>query len=298
MLAPGSISEQQIALVEFTWARALADAGAFWPCVAQHFLAEGADITLLFEPLSADLGTLVEAPVAQVLAGLRSPERLLPKLQSWGAQLALQGLVESDYMAAGGALLAGLAQVLGEEYSQPVHGTWSLVIRQVTQALLTGARQVREPLGPLTVRQRRLVQASWALIMVDEAVRLRFGRIWFGEWFARAPWLRTLFADDTTEQQGRLVAALDEIVHGLTAWSQLAGRLEQLGLRHHGYGVQAADYASLGRALLSALNQCLRARFTPELRSYWGEVYSAVADALQGSGAAARLARAQPSSAR
>ena len=76
-------------------------------------------------------------------------------------------------------------------------------------------------------------------------------------------------------------------VQGLNDLPKLVPVVQQLGVRHLGYGVQDAHYATVGAALLWTLEQGLGAGFTTEVRDAWTAVYSVLASTMQQAAAAA-----------
>jgi hemoglobin-like flavoprotein len=67
-------------------------------------------------------------------------------------------------------------------------------------------------------------------------------------------------------------------VAGLDNLPVLVPAVKALGERHVGYGVQKADYATVGAALLWTLEQGLGEAFTPEVKAAWTVVYTVLAD--------------------
>jgi len=61
-----------------------------------------------------------------------------------------------------------------------------------------------------------------------------------------------------------------------------------LGARHVAYGVRAADYQTLGTALLAALAAILGDSFAPPTREAWTLAYNLVAETMLEGAAAAR----------
>ena len=86
------------------------------------------------------------------------------------------------------------------------------------------------------------------------------------------------------------------VVKDIDALEHLVPAVEAMGRRHVGYGVRAADYATVGRALLDTLEMGLGDAFTPAVRGAWTEAFetlasvmlaaSSQADSEQGSAAA------------
>ncbi len=106
----------------------------------------------------------------------------------------------------------------------------------------------------------------------------------YQELFARDPALRPLFATDLAEQEARFAAKLAEIVRAIPCLDDLLA----LGARHASYGVRAADYRTVGAALLDALAAVLGASFDDQTRLAWALAYNLVAETMLEGAAAAR----------
>ena len=142
----------------------------------------------------------------------------------------------------------------------------------------------------MTPHQVWLVQTSFAAIAprAEQAAALFYGRL-----FALDPALRPLFPADLAGQRRKLVAALAAAVRGLGRPEGVRPMLEELGRRHAAYGVQDADYDTVGAALLGALAEALGAAFDDELRAAWTACHDLVATAMRdGARGVARAAAA------
>ena len=62
---------------------------------------------------------------------------------------------------------------------------------------------------------------------------------------------------------------------------ELVPSVQQLGVRHRGYGVKDAHYATVGAALLWTLEQGLGERFTPEVQAAWTSAYTLLANTMR-----------------
>jgi hypothetical protein len=62
--------------------------------------------------------------------------------------------------------------------------------------------------------------------------------------------------------------------------SSLAGALVTLGGQHFGYGVRAAHYPIVGKALMYALEKVLKKEFTKEAKSGWKQLYTVVSTGM------------------
>ncbi len=75
----------------------------------------------------------------------------------------------------------------------------------------------------------------------------------------------------------KLMAMLTTAVNNLHQWHAVAPQVKQLGLRHVGYGVKAADYDTVGTALIDTLEKGLGEAFTPPVRDAWIACYTTIA---------------------
>jgi hypothetical protein len=66
--------------------------------------------------------------------------------------------------------------------------------------------------------------------------------------------------------------------------SSLAGALVTLGGQHFGYGVRAAHYPIVGKALMYALEKVLQKEFTKEAKSGWKQLYTVVSTGMVSGG--------------
>ena len=127
-------------------------------------------------------------------------------------------------------------------------------------------------------RQVQLVQESFAKVLpiADLAAAMFYNRL-----FETAPELKPLFKGDMQQQGKRLMSMIAAAVRGLNDLGKLVPVVQQLGVRHHGYGVQDKDYATVGAALLWTLEQGLGAAFTDEVKRAWTAVYGVLASTMQ-----------------
>jgi len=137
----------------------------------------------------------------------------------------------------------------------------------------------------MTPEQITLVQSSFARLGPQlPAMATRF----YQELFALDPALRPLFTTPMAEQEVKFTAKLTEIVRAMPNLGELLTHTRALGARHVGYGVQAADYQTLGTALLAALAAVLDDSFDPPTREAWILAYNLVAETMLEGAAAAR----------
>jgi len=125
----------------------------------------------------------------------------------------------------------------------------------------------------MTPEQKVLLQNSFAKVapIADAAAKL-----FYEDLFQRNPRLRALFKDDMTEQRQKLMSMLGTAVANLRQWDRIAAAVRELGKRHVAYGVEPADYDTVGAAPIATLEKGLADDFTPEVRDAWIAGYTAI----------------------
>lgn len=123
-----------------------------------------------------------------------------------------------------------------------------------------------------------LVQQSfWKVIPIAPDTAAMF----YERLFALDPTTRALFADTDMADQGRkLMETLGVVLIGLTKPDTVIPSARALARRHVGYGVLAAQYASVGAALIWTLRQTLGPSFTPDVEEAWAEAYDLIAQVM------------------
>ena len=145
----------------------------------------------------------------------------------------------------------------------------------------------------MTPHQVELVQGSWEKVrpISDQAAALFYGRL-----FELDPSLRSLFKGDMTEQGKKLMQTLGVAVASLTRLDALLPTIQELGVRHVGYGVPDSSYATVGQALLWTLEQGLGDAFDEPTKEAWTETYTTLSQVMLDAAADAREAASVPSS--
>jgi hemoglobin-like flavoprotein len=136
----------------------------------------------------------------------------------------------------------------------------------------------------MTPAQKILVQKTFAQVapIADTAAALFYGRL-----FEIDPALRPLFKGDMAEQGRKLMQMIGVAVNGLDRLDQIVPAVQQLGIRHAGYGVKEEHYSTVAAALLWTLEQGLGADFTPDVKDAWTAAYTVLATTMQQAAATA-----------
>ncbi|MCO6412722.1 MAG: hypothetical protein J5I92_08260 [Thiogranum sp.] len=136
----------------------------------------------------------------------------------------------------------------------------------------------------MTPEQAALVKTSWAKVVpiADKAAELFYGKL-----FELDPSLRSMFKGDMAEQGQKLMRMINTAVNGLDRLDAIVPAVQQLGVRHVGYGVTDAHYDTVGTALIWTLGQGLGDAFTEEVQTAWATVYGVLAGTMKSAAAEA-----------
>lgn len=119
------------------------------------------------------------------------------------------------------------------------------------------------------------IRRTWAMAA---AVPDQTAQVFYGNLFRMDASTRPLFAGDMKLQGRKLAQTLSFIVDHLDEPEPLLQAARELAIRHVDYGVVAAQYASVGGALIATLKQLLGPSFTAEDEAAWGRVYTVLSD--------------------
>lgn len=129
-----------------------------------------------------------------------------------------------------------------------------------------------------------LVKTTWAKIApnADQVAILFYSRL-----FEVAPEVKPMFKGDMIEQGKKLMQMLALAVNGLPKLESILPAVQEMGVRHTGYGVTPEHYDSVGTALLWTLEQGLAEDYTPEVADAWTETYVTLSTVMKDAAAAA-----------
>lgn len=122
-----------------------------------------------------------------------------------------------------------------------------------------------------------LVQSSWKKVAV---IAPQAAKLFYRNLFTADPSLKPLFKGNMDKQGKELMQMIGAAVGKLNELETLVPVLQGLAQRHVGYGVQAAHYQTVGKALLQTLEQGLDVDFTPDVKAAWTDVYGVMADVM------------------
>ena len=130
----------------------------------------------------------------------------------------------------------------------------------------------------MKVDQITLVQDTFDKIrpISEKAAKLFYNRL-----FELDPSLKSLFKGDMKTQGKMLMQMLDYAVTGLDRLDTIVLAIQNLGIRHAGYGVKDEYYETAREAFLWTLEQGLGKDFTPDVKDAWAEAYKLLSDIMK-----------------
>lgn len=129
----------------------------------------------------------------------------------------------------------------------------------------------------MTTHQIALVQQSWEKIKPSAHAA---GALFYKKLFEKAPQIRHLFANDVTEQAGRLTYMLTYIVSRLDKLDTFLEDVQRLAERHNKYGAEPKHYMIVGECLLATLKKGLGEGWNNEVMQAWASAYNVIATAM------------------
>lgn len=122
----------------------------------------------------------------------------------------------------------------------------------------------------MTNHQQQLVQATFAQI---EEHQDRIAELLYQELFRLEPKSKALFRGDMEEQKKKLMRMLRVAVENINNKEELQPMLYNLGMIHQSYGIEPHHFMSFGEALIFALRNVLKDKFTGEVEESWKAAY-------------------------
>ena len=130
----------------------------------------------------------------------------------------------------------------------------------------------------LTSQQIALVQTSFRTVQPMSATA---GELFYKRLFEIEPEVAALFKGDVGRQGREFMQVLAVAVGGLSNVTTLVPMVQQLGVRHAAYGVQARHYDAVRQALLYTLAVILQDDYTDDVRAAWATAYAMLAGIMK-----------------
>lgn len=130
----------------------------------------------------------------------------------------------------------------------------------------------------MTPEQVTLIKQSWEKVLPisDKAAELFYGKL-----FELEPDLKPLFKGDIKVQGKKLMKMLNAVVNSLDKLETIVPAVQDLGVRHVGYGIKDEHYDTVAAALLWTLSQGLGDGYTDAVKEAWATAYIILADTMK-----------------
>ncbi|MCW1925394.1 globin domain-containing protein [Luteolibacter arcticus] len=129
----------------------------------------------------------------------------------------------------------------------------------------------------LDLEQKLLLRKTFAVVERQSHVS---ALMFYQRLFELDPMLRPLFKSDIEPQAVKLMDMLAALLDMLEKPDELNEIMEEMGIRHLGYGVKDEHYATVGVALLGMLSSVLGKEFDATTRQAWAALYQLIAEAM------------------
>lgn len=129
----------------------------------------------------------------------------------------------------------------------------------------------------ITEKQKELVTTTFGLVapIAETAADIFYTRL-----FEIAHEVKPLFKGDIKKQGQMLMSMIGSAVNGLKAPEKLIPVVQNLGVRHAGYGVTPEHYKIVASALLYTLEKGLGEAWNDEVKDAWVAVYALLAGVM------------------
>ena len=271
------MDEQTKTLVRESWAKVVPISDQAAELFYGKLFELNPTLRLLFKAPIAVQGKLLMKALDGAVASLDDLDALVPVLQDLGKRHTPYGVIEADYDTVGAAFLWTLEQGLGAGFTPEVKSAW-VEVYGVVASVMKEAQATSDVGGPISPRQRRLVQGSWELVV---PISEQAAAIFYEKLFELDPALKPLFKSNIAEQGKKLMQMLAIAVKGLDRLEDIVPAVEQLGVRHVDYGVKDEDYETVAAALLFTLEKGLGETFTDEVKGAWIAVYTLLSNTMK-----------------
>ncbi|XP_038047470.1 uncharacterized protein LOC119721462 [Patiria miniata] len=235
-------------------------------------------------------GQRVMSTIGAVVMGLDDPDIIATILEDLGARHQMYGAKPEHFPALVEALMHSLKNGLPPKLFTPeAQEAWQNLMKMVATSMSKTMRSgSSEDEGPISSKNKRLVQASWK-IMEKDAVNL--GAVLFARLLEKNPSIQKLFpfgklnlppdklrqnpdlrahGKGVMETIGILVASLDDL-------KDIVPTLKELGARHNSYGAKPEHFPALVEAFMFSMKTRVSAEvFTAEVQEAWRNVLKVV----------------------
>jgi hemoglobin-like flavoprotein len=115
-----------------------------------------------------------------------------------------------------------------------------------------------------------IIKTTWSYAISQPEM---MGEMFYETLFEIDPSLQAMFPRDMEQQVRKLTDMITYMVSRLQTMAEIQKDIDAMAVRHAGYGVRDAHYATVGQALLQVLEQRLEDQWDEEASQAWNELY-------------------------
>ncbi len=137
-----TLNDAQLRIIESTFAKLAPQADALVTRFYQRLFEAHPEVEALFEGRDMkQQGRHLVAALQLVIANLRKPEQLVPRLRAMGERHVAYGAMPEHYGVVAETLLSTMAELAGKAWTPTVHKAWATALAEVARHMLAGAGQ-------------------------------------------------------------------------------------------------------------------------------------------------------------
>lgn len=129
----------------------------------------------------------------------------------------------------------------------------------------------------MTDRKILIIKTTWSYAIAQPETT---GEMFYEALFELDPSLQAMFPRDMEQQVRKLTDMITYMVSRLQTMAGIQKDIDAMAVRHAGYGVRDAHYATVGKALLQVLEQRLEDQWDEEASQAWSELYNVWATSM------------------
>jgi methyl-accepting chemotaxis protein/hemoglobin-like flavoprotein len=174
---PRGPTPRQVELVQTSLSKVERIAEAAAQMFYQHLFALDPKLRVLFKGDMREQGRKLMALLKVAVAGLKTPDRLMPAVEALGQRHVGYGVKDSDYKTVGSALLWTLKQGLGAEFTPDVESAWADIYTLLSQTMQAAAARHANGGRAMSAMNIPAATNAGADAGQDRETRLRFMRV-------------------------------------------------------------------------------------------------------------------------
>ena len=118
----------------------------------------------------------------------------------------------------------------------------------------------------LTADEKAIIETCYAMLIENES---DFAKCFYRNLFEMAPLIKPMFKRDTTLVEVHFNELIHTAVKYVENFEELKPELYDLGKKHRGFGVKAAQFKVVKASLLLSIEYALKGQFNTDVKTAW-----------------------------